>query len=151
MVQENSNIYKEVFITLSCFSNDLIDKIPNNVLEKIADLSLDSNENVYINKDKSLKDQNISEESKDLISLIYYNYIASDKEKEWLFKLWNENENSYQERLKKEYDIDNLFKHKERENTKTEDTSSSNIEMIEYKKETWFSKFRNFIKKILKK
>lgn len=146
MIQEKNNVYGEVFAILSFLNEDLIDKIPDNVLKKIGNLSIDSNTNFYINKEKNLNAQDISEESKDLISLIYYTYIANENEKSELLKLWNENENKHQEKLRKEYNIDNLFQHRPKEVPTSSDTS-----MVEYKKETLFLKIKNFIKRMLKR
>lgn len=150
MIQENNDVYKEVFTTLSFFSDDLIDKIPSNVLEAIGNLSLNSNANLYIDKGKSLKSQDISEDSKNLISLIYYTYIANENEKNELLKLWNENENKYQEQLRKEYNLDNLFQHQRKENTVAKSISVFDTAMVEYRKETLFFKVKNFIKRIFK-
>ncbi|MGN1351908.1 MAG: hypothetical protein ACI4VE_03915 [Clostridia bacterium] len=150
MIQENNDVYKEVFTTLSFFSDDLIDKIPSNVLEAIGNLSLNSNANLYIDKEKSLKSQDISEDSKNLISLIYYTYIANENEKNELLKLWNENENKYQEQLRKEYNLDNLFQHQRKENTVAKSISVFDTAMVEYRKETLFFKVKNFIKRIFK-
>ena len=150
MIQENNDVYKEVFTTLSFFSDDLIDKIPSNVLEAIGNLSLNSNANLYIDKEKSLKSQDISEDSKNLISLIYYTYIANENEKNELLKLWNENENKYQEQLRKEYNLDNLFQHQRKENTVAKSISVFDTAMVEYRKETLFFLFINFIKRIFK-
>ena len=151
MIQDKSNVYKEVYTILSFLSNDLIDKIPNNVIKQIANLSLDSTSDFYIDKEKKLKDQDISEDSKDLISLIYYDYIASEEEKRELLKLWNENAAIYQEQLRKEYRIDDLFQHQGKESLSGESILTSNTAMIEYKKETLFSKIINYIKNIFSK
>lgn len=151
MIQEKNNVYGEVFAILSFLNVDLIDKIPDNVIKRIGNLSTNSNTNFYVNKEKKLNAQDISEESKDLISLIYYTYIANENEKNELLKLWNKNENKYQEKLRKEYNLDNLFQHRSKELPTSENVLSSNTSMVEYKKETLFSKIQKFIKKILKR
>ena len=148
MIQEKNNVYGEVFAILSFFNDDLIDKIPDNVLKKIGNLSIDSNTNFCINKQKNLNAQDISEESKDLISLIYYTYIANENEKSELLELWNKNENKYQEKLRKEYNLENLFQHRTKGVQTSESISFSDTSMVEYKKETLFLKIRNFLKRI---
>lgn len=152
MIQENNDIYKEVFTILSFFSDDLIDKIPSNVLETIGNLSLNSNTNFYINKEKSLKAQDISEDSKNLISLIYYTYIANENEKNEILKLWNENETRYQEELGEKYNTDNIFKKNNQmqdiiQDNISNEVISDNIAMVEYK-ESIFKKIINKIKNI---
>lgn len=151
MSQGNNDVYKEVFTTLSFFNNDIIDKIPSNVIETIGKLSLNSNGNFSIDTGKSLKTQDISEDGKNLISLIYYTYIANEDEKKELLKLWKENENKYQEQLTKEYSFDNLFKYQKKESSATKNISATDTAMIEYRKKTIFSKVKEFIRKILKR
>ena len=152
MIQENNDVYKEVFTILSFFSNDLIDKIPSTVLETIGNLSLNSNANFYIDKEKSLKDQNISDDSKNLISLIYYSYIASENEKNELLKLWNNNENKHQKDLREKYNPNNIFKKNNQMQDIIQDNMSSevisdNVAMMTYK-ESVFKKIINKIKSI---
>ena len=65
-------------------------------------------------------------------------------------KLWNENENKYQEQLRKEYNLDNLFQHQRKENTVAKSISVFDTAMVEYRKETLFFKVKNFIKRIFK-
>lgn len=149
MTRDKYDVYGEVFTILSLFNDELIDKIPSSVLIKIGNLSLGSKYNFYIDKNKSLKDQNISEDSKDLLALIYYNYIASEDEKKELLKLWNKNEKIYQEQFKKENNFDDLFKNNRKDFSISNNLTTSKVSMIEYKKETLFSKIKNFIREIL--
>ena len=41
---------------------------------------------------KKLKDQDISQECKDFISIMYYYYHANDEEKKELISKWNDND-----------------------------------------------------------
>ena len=52
----------------------------------------------------------ISEECKDLISLMYYSYIADETEKEEIGKIWRQNEELYQNKLKEKFYYDNMLK-----------------------------------------
>lgn len=148
-IQEKNDVFKEVLTILAYFNDELIEKIPAKVLKRLKELSADSKANFHINPEKKLEEQDISEESKDLIALIYYSYIADENEKNELLKLWNENENKYQEKLREKYNYDKIFQNKIKGVSKGESTSSSNTAMIERKK-TIFDKIRNFIKNILK-
>ena len=89
---DKNDIYKEVFMVLSNFNDDVIKKIPNSVFNKIIDLAADSEIKVNIDATKPLEEQNISEESKNILSLIYYKYIANNDEKKELIKLWDSND-----------------------------------------------------------
>ena len=59
---------------------------------KIIKLSADSKIEVNIDVNKTIEEQNISEESKNMLSLIYYKYIANNNEKKELIKLWEFND-----------------------------------------------------------
>lgn len=66
----------------------MIAKISNNFLEKLKKIAKTSKINVNIDKSKKLEEQKISEDCKDLISLIYYNYVASKEEKKEILDNW---------------------------------------------------------------
>ena len=89
---DKNDIYKEVFMVLSNFNDDVIKKIPNSLFDKIIKLSADSKVEVNIDVNKNIEEQNISEESKNMLSLIYYKYIANNNEKKELIKLWEFND-----------------------------------------------------------
>ena len=98
-----NNIAKETIIVLNYFDESFISKISNSFLLKLKELAKDSNLVVKIDKYKSLKEQNISNECKDLISIIYYKYVASKDEQKELWNLWNNNEILYQKIIKDKY------------------------------------------------
>ena len=143
-IQEKNDVFKEVLTILAYFNDELIEKIPAKVLKRLKELSADSKANFYINTEKKLEEQDISEESKDLIALIYYSYIADENEKNELLKLWNENENKYQEKLREKYNPDNIFKDKQKP-TEYLETPKENTEVAIYK-ESFLSKIISKIK-----
>ena len=114
-IQEIHDVCKEVLTILGYFNNDIMGKIPSRILKKLSELAADSKLNCYIDKEKDLLEQNISEKSKDLIALLYYSYIANEKEKYEFSKIWNENEKEYQKALNKKYNLNNIFKNVDKE------------------------------------
>ena len=144
-VQNISDVSKETLTFLAFFDNKMIEKIPNYVIEKLCKEAADSNLSFYIDTNKSFSEQTISEKSKDLISLIYYDYIAEEEEKKEILKQWNLNEENYQKVLSEKYNTDNIFK-KQQEKIVVENTNLP----IEIKDESFFKKIINFIKKFLK-
>ena len=99
-----NDIAKEVVSILDYVDYELIKKIPIKFLDYLKNTAKDSSKKVDIDLNKSLLEQNISEESKDLIALIYYNYLASEEEKRKVLKTWENNEKIYQGNLENEYD-----------------------------------------------
>ena len=59
---------------------------------------------------KDLICQNITEEAKDLIALLYYEYILNENEKNELLKVWKKNKGNYQNELNKKYNLDKILK-----------------------------------------
>ena len=105
-MKEINDVAEETLEVLRYFDNEFVSKIPRNVIKKLEELAIDSDEKVIIDKSKKLNEQAISEECKGLISLIYYNYFTNDEEKKEILNIWNENERLYQEELSQKYKID---------------------------------------------
>lgn len=137
-----SDISKEALTFLAFFDNKMLEKIPTHVITKLCEEAADSKMNFYIDINKKFEEQQISEKGKDLISLIYYSYIAEENEKKEILEKWNLNEKNYQNIQKQRYNYDNLFKKRKE--------SNNSIELIEVKKETIFQKIKNLLKKIIK-
>ena len=135
-----SDISKETLTFLAFFDDKMIEKIPSQVITKLCEEAADSKLNFYVEPNKSFYEQNISEKSKDLISLIYYDYIAEEDEKKEILNQWNLNEKKFRQAQEEKYSYDNIFKNKE---------ASECTQLIETKKETIFQKIKNLIKKIL--
>lgn len=133
---EISNVAKETIILLNYFDSNFISKISTNFLMLLKELAQKSTITVTIDKTKKLKDQNVSEECKNLIALIYHSYIADEKEKSEMEKIWNTNELLYHNKLREKYDMDNIFKkgHKD------------NVQLVEYKKPSFLSQLLKRIK-----
>lgn len=139
-VQNISDISKETLTFLAFFDNKMIEKIPGHIITKLCEEAADSKLDFYIDVNKSFEEQKISEKSKDLISLIYYDYIAEEDEKKEILKQWNLNEKNYQNAQKEKYNYYNIFANKE---------NTTCVELIEVKRETIFQKIKNLLKKII--
>ena len=146
-ILEMNDVCKEVFIILSYLDNQLLNKIPNRFLEFLTNQAADSNYEFYINPNKDLDEQDISEESKDLLSLIYYSYIADENQKKEILKIWNETEIKYQEELSKKYNLDNIFNKETNPTLKVENIPLEKS-LAKSKKGSLFNKLSNFVKKL---
>lgn len=130
--------------------NDL-DKIPCKFIQFLKDNCLKDYECDF-DYTKPLKELNISDEAKGLIAMICLNYwCTNDEQRERFKKHLTENELKYQEKLRKKYNPDNLFKNKV-EKINVEDTiKKDNIELIEYKEPKWYQNIFDRIMNIFKK
>lgn len=71
----NSNLAKEVLTYVSFFDDELLNKIPDNFLKYLNKAAADSDKEFYIDKNKTLDEQDMSEDCKDLLGLLYFTYI----------------------------------------------------------------------------
>ena len=146
---EISDVAKETVEILKYFDSNFISKISTNFLNFLKYLASKSNINVTIDKNKKLKEQDVSEECKSLIALIYHDYIADEEEKKKIEKIWNENELIYQQRLKEKYNPDDIFKKKYQDNEEV--SKRENVQLVEYEQESFWSKLFKKIKSFFKK
>lgn len=146
MTKEN-DVVKETLYILNYFDSNFVTKIPNNFLEELKKIAQTSKINVNIDKRKKLEEQEISEDCKDLISLIYYNYVATKEEKKEILDNWVKNEKKYQNELNEKYNANDIFKNINNKKDKTIDNiekdNNTNLPQIVEK--------HGFIKNIWKK
>ena len=93
---EICDVALETLEVLKYFNTEFTSKISESFLNSLKELAKKSKLEVKIDANKKLINQNISEETKDII-LIYYNYFADDKEKNEIAKIWKENDEKFQE------------------------------------------------------
>lgn len=145
-MQEMSNVAKQILILFNFTDKEIIDKIPKNLIEHLQRLAIDSNINFKYESDKSLDEQDILEETKDLLAAIFYSYIADGKEKEKILKTWNDNENKYNEIILNDY---NLKFETTNDNTTIEKQENALIENESDGK--LYKKIKNIISRIFKR
>lgn len=143
-IQKINDISKEVLTILAYFDQKIIEKIPTSFLDMLKNQAANSTNEFYINPNSDISEQNISEESKDLISLIYYSYIADENEKNEISKLWYENEEEYNQELREKYNLDSIFDN--RKSIQKDEERNTSKELIVLK-ENWFTKLLKFVRK----
>ena len=83
------DVYKEALTFIAYFDKELLERLPQDMFEKLTNLAAESNADFYVDVTKTLIEQKMSEECKDLIALIYYNCIADEMEKNEILRMWN--------------------------------------------------------------
>ena len=91
----NCDVAKEVFVVLSYFDNQFIEKIPKDVLLEITDMASESNKEIYVEANKSLNEQNISLDCKEAIGILYFLFVMDDLQRVDTIKVWLENEKEF--------------------------------------------------------
>jgi len=136
--------YKGVVEILKYTEREDVNKIPRSKILMFKYL-MDETHQFKVNVNKSLQEQNICKEAKAILANIFKDYWATDEEKskmETEERLCLEQE----EIAKREkYNPDNLFKNRK---IVISDNIEEETSIVEYKKETFFTKMLNKIKSI---
>lgn len=143
--------YSEVDAILSLLDEQLQNKIPEKLRILISENKL-KDYNVIIDPNIPLKEQKISREALSILAVLNYNYWCTGEiEKKKLLEKYNENERIRQEKMREEYNPDNIFKNTIETEIEENKEKDENKYLIEYdKKENFFIKIINKIKSILK-
>lgn len=143
MSEYSKRVYSETYAILQLLQEEFLSKIPSNLIE-ILKTEKDDTYDVNINPNIPLEEQNLHPDTISLLAMLKVDYWCEDeKEKQELLEIFNKNEEEEQNDLRKQYNPDNLFENKKREDIKNENSQ----ELIEYK-ETRFIRIINQIRKV---
>lgn len=88
-----------------------ISKIPKEILELIV-THKDKNHRFSFDINKKIEDQNIHDETIEVLAFLSYNYWFADEDKKKLGNILQTNLNELEEEKKKNYNLANMFKKK---------------------------------------
>ena len=146
MINETKYIdtaYETLYILNHC-DKKFVSKIPTKILNNLNEIAKNSSKKINLLPNKKLKEQNISDETKDFISGLYYTYIADKNEKKKILSIWQQNE-----QIDKEETPIDIFKNNKTQLQANHSSQQSNI--IPYHKETIFDKIKSKIKSLFHK
>lgn len=146
-INNYKNALVEVEAVLDCLEYDEYIKIPENVINAI---SQNKNEHYIFEYDEELdyKDWNLMSETKALLYIIFKKYFATNEQMQY-FREKENFEIMQREREKTEkYNPDKLFKSNKQNIAEKNEVSKA---IIEFKKEKWYKKAFNLIKKLFNK
>ena len=139
---KSKEIYSEVYQVLNLLGNEYIDKLPKSLFNMLEEKRNINYEPKYT-EDLPLNKQNIKKEALSIIALLHLNYWCENvKEKNELNQMFKDNEDRYQDELRKKYDPDNIFKKHIQENI-----IKNEVSLVEYK-ESIFKRIINKIKSL---
>lgn len=134
--QEYSIAATEVVSILNKFSDETLNRIPKKLLKFLKEVSVDRK------TDKKL--QQTTDKTKDLLAMIYRNYLCTESERLEFDKKLLKNQKQYEDLIKQKYNPD-IFKNKKEEKY-NQLKNSETSDLIEYKEERWYKKiFKNII------
>lgn len=136
--------YSEIDEFLSLLSEEQRNEIP----KKLRDFFKQEKDSQYvknINVNIPIKDQNLKEETLAIIALLNLKYWCKDEEeKKRLTAVYAKNEKKHQERLYEKYNPNDIFKNQQKLPNKEQLP-------VEIKKEKFYEKFINWLKKLFGK
>lgn len=139
---------RQAYSEIDEFLNLLNIKEQNKIPIKLREFFKEEKDKEYvkkINKNISIKEQNLKEETLAIIALLNLQYWCEDeKEKERLKQVYANNEKKFQEVLKVKFDSDDIFKNRN-SNIGEIEKKEQNIQMVQYKE----SVFKKMINKLL--
>lgn len=139
---KTKEIYSEVYQVLNLLGNEYIDKLPKSLFNMLEEKRNINYEPKYT-EDLPLNKQNIKKETLSIIALLHLNYWCENvNEKNELNQMFKNNEDRYQDELRKKYDPDNIFKKHIQENI-----IKNEVSLVEYK-ESIFKRLINKIKSL---
>ena len=139
---EYSEAISEVLDILHNSDDNIVKRIPQKLIEfweKNKSLTYIPN----LDHNKTIDEMNLKDKTRDIITMIYLEYICDTDEKNDMKKILIENEEKYQEELRNKYNPDNIFKKVDT----AEKTSTKDFQMIVYK-EPFYIKIVKYFKQL---
>ena len=140
---EYSEAIVEVLDILDNSDDTICKKIPDKLIE-FWQRNKSSTYKPNLDHNKPLNEMELKEKTKDIITMIYLNYLCDENEKEITLNTLRKNEENYQLMIRKRYNPDNIFKNRKIEEAEIKKTTNTKS-VIKYKK-TIFVKIINSIK-----
>lgn len=133
---------------------DILKHLPNSIISKIPDKFLNylkENSDKEYKKNINYSNENwidtLSEDTIQMLSIIYRDYIVDSETREKLI----EEENAIIEKEKEKYNIDKIFKKKEKVNNQVNSENEGNQSLVIYEELPLYKKFFEKIIKFIKK
>lgn len=150
-----ANAFSEVLEILRYIPKEDYEKIPLEIIEMFED-NCNADYSVEYTPTIDLISQNISKEARIIIAIFFRDYWATPSQKEKINTKEKDDMQKLEEEKRKKYNPNNLFKNREiidKANVveNTENSNQNKVEensLVEYQ-ENFFTKFKNFIFKLL--
>lgn len=142
---EYANAYSEVLEILKNISKEDYEKVPSEKID-LFEKNANKNYNFQYDTNLTLDEQNVSKRAKAIIAILFRDYWATPEQREKILAKQNYDRIQIEKNKQKQYNVDNIFKNKERK----VETVENSVSMIEYK-ESIFSKIKKCFKQTFKK
>ena len=142
---EYANAYSEVLEILKNISKEDYEKVPSEKID-LFEKNANKNYNFQYDANLTLDEQNVSKRAKAIIAILFRDYWATPEQREKILAKQNYDRIQIEKDKQKQYDVDSIFKNKER---KIEIVENS-VSMVEYK-ESIFTRIKKWFKQTFKK
>ena len=144
MKEDIYKAFSEIDTILEYSNEEIKNKISNNFKQLIKN-NKDINYKLVLDEKKSLNEQKLLIETREILALIYRDYLCSEDERKELIRVNNQK----LEEINKKYDIQNIFE--QRKNKTSIDNENEEMLPEIINEERWYKKIFNFIKKLFKR
>ena len=149
MNENYKKAYTEVLEIIKYLPEEEYEKISKERI-KFFEENCDQNYNFNFDISKSLEEQEFLRETNAIIVTLFRDFFATEKQKEKLQKILIDNEEKYQEELRKKYNPDDLFKKQENKVIVDEKIETALVEVKEENiLQKVFNKIINWIKSFI--
>lgn len=138
---------KEIVEILKFVPNKDLLKIPKEIRDMFED-EMDQNYNFSIDTQKNIEEQKLLDETKAILLNIFRDYWATPYQRERIIERQNYDRNITEQQKREKYNPNDIFKRKSILKTKETENSTDNSNLpIEIKKEKFYKKIVDFIKR----
>lgn len=143
ITKEQSMAYTELIEVLKYMSKEDVDKLPKDILD-FYQTNMDTSYNFKVDTSKPFDEQILLEKTKIVLAILFRDYWATDAQREKIKKKETYDNNLLEEEKREKYANYDLFNKKKSQEVET-------TALVEYKKEPWYNKFLDFMRKIFGK
>lgn len=136
----------EAFAVIMKLEFSDIQKIPDEFLNTLKN-NMDQEYYTTLNIDEEYIDNNLSEDTKGILGLVYRDYLTDESERKELVEGEHKSEEEYQEVLRDMFQSDLVFKNNDTNEEKKE--VKQEVRMIKQEELKWYEKLKIKIKKAL--
>lgn len=143
-----SKAYTEVLEIIKYFPEEEYSRIPKEKID-FYKKNMDKNYNFKINPEIDLSNQDISAEANAIIINLFTDYFATENQKLKIKEILDSNQKKSDQLKREKYNPDNIFENKQPKLTEIPlKEDNNNTSLVEYK-ESFFTKFKKFIFRLL--
>lgn len=144
----NSKIYADISVIISMMPTEMKSKISNSFINFIEN-NKSNNYVSNINPKIPLKEQSIRKETKEMLGIIYRDYLCNDEERINLLQEEKRELTKLEAEKREIYNPDNIFKKNNLKENNKENSIKNEVSIVEYKEsiiKRIITKIKNLIK-----